>query len=126
MKILVVDDNTVNQNLSRVMLESRGHTVELVGDGKDAVGLLSENSSFDLVVMDIRMPGMNGIDATKKIRKFNQTVPIVALTINDSDDEDIKEKCLKAGMNDFLQKPITPEQFNELIDRWQGKTAGGD
>lgn len=115
MKILLVDDNLLNQKLSKVILESRGYEVDLAHDGKDAVEKVL-GGSFDIVFMDCRMPVMNGLDATKKIRKENKDTPIIALTLNDG--PDIREKCFKVGMNDFIEKPFKPEDILEMVEKW--------
>lgn len=120
MKILVVDDNAVNYNLSRVMLEAQGHEVVVATEGLEAIEALTNDDGIDIVFMDLRMPRMNGIDATKKIRKFNKKVPIVALTLNDGPDQ--RSSCFKAGMNDFLEKPVKNEEFQEMIEKWVGKS----
>lgn len=115
MKILLVEDNTLNQKLSKVILESKGYEVDLAQDGKQAVEMIQANS-YDIVFMDCRMPVMNGLDATKKVRKEDKDTPIIALTLNDG--PDMREKCFKVGMNDFVEKPFKPEDIIAMVDKW--------
>ncbi len=115
MKVLLVDDNAVNQKLSKIMLESEGYEVEQAMDGKEALEKISQDN-YDIIFMDLRMPVLNGFNATKKIRKNNSSVPIIALTLNDG--IDMEEKCKKVGMNDFLEKPVRPENLLEMIKKW--------
>ena len=104
-RVLVVDDNPVNQQVARRMLEKLGCSVELASDGVEAVGR-SADGSFDLVLMDVQMPGMDGLSATRAMRRRTSTsvVPILALTANAiAGDEAL---CLSAGMNGYLTKPV--------------------
>ncbi len=117
MKILIVDDNVVNHSLTRVMLEDYGCSVEIAVNGKIGVEM-AEKNAYDLIIMDLRMPVMNGLEATKKIRKFNQQIPIIAFTINDGGDGDAREECLKAGMNDFIEKPVEKPKLRAMLEQW--------
>ena len=104
-RVLVVDDNPVNQQVARRMLEKRGCSVVLASDGVEAVDK-SADGSFDLVLMDVQMPGMDGLSATRAMRRRDSTaaVPILALTANAiAGDEAL---CLSAGMNGYLTKPV--------------------
>jgi two-component system, sensor histidine kinase len=115
MKVLIVDDNIVNHSLTKVMLEDLKCTVEVAVNGKIAVEM-TEKNNYDLIIMDVRMPVMNGPDATRKIRKFNPGVPIIALTMNDGPDS--RDACKEAGMNDFLEKPVEKAKLKSLLDEW--------
>jgi signal transduction histidine kinase/CheY-like chemotaxis protein len=119
-RVLVVDDNEVNQILVQALLKNDGHEVVLVSDGAQAVAEV-QSSSFDLVLMDMQMPVMNGVDATRAIRDLPgpvHDVPIVALTANAMIDE--VKKCHDAGMNDHLAKPIDRALLRKALANWGG------
>lgn len=109
-RILLVEDNEINREIAEMLLEQKGITTECAVNGEEAVAIF-ENSApgwYDAILMDIRMPVMNGIEATKKIRGLGHQdaagVPIIAMTANAFNDE--REEALKAGFNDYLTKPI--------------------
>jgi PAS domain S-box-containing protein len=112
LRILVVEDNQVNQRLAARLLEKRGHQVTLAGNGREALGALERsNWEFDGVLMDIQMPEMDGIEAAKEIRRIEscgeKRMPIIALTAHALDRD--KERCFAAGMDRHLSKPIQAE-----------------
>jgi two-component system sensor histidine kinase/response regulator len=116
-KILLVEDNKTNQKVAKLMLKRMGLEVKVVEDGEDAWALY-QNESYDLILMDIEMPGLNGLDTTKYIRKFESEmgkdpVWIVALTAHTSDD--FREQTQTVGMNDFLLKPIERETLRLVL-----------
>ncbi len=113
-RALLAEDDLTNGNLIRAMLEDAGMSVEMVPDGENALAAL-QSESFDLVLMDIQMPGMDGITATKSIRGEPKLaeLPIVALTARAMKSDE--EKCLAAGMNAFISKPIDPEFLFQTI-----------
>lgn len=113
-KILVVDDNRINQKITQKILEQRNFKCALADGGEEAIEKIKE-SNFDLVLMDIHMPGMGGIEATKKIRQFNEEVPIIALTAVEVDE--MRKKILDSGMNDIILKPYDVSQFLNTILR---------
>ncbi|MCO7223894.1 two-component sensor histidine kinase BarA [Pleionea sp. CnH1-48] len=117
LSILAVDDNDANLRLIAVFLEEYHVKVELASNGKEAVDY-AQNQSFDLIFMDIQMPEMDGIEATRRIRKtkLNQRTPIVALTAHAMVGE--REKLLAEGMNDYLTKPIALEQVEDTLFKW--------
>jgi len=119
--ILLAEDNPVNQLLAARMLEKRGHTVEVVGDGREALVALDEKS-FDLVIMDVQMPGMDGFEVTKALRekekKTGKHLPIIAMTAHAMKGD--RERCLAAGMDGYIAKPI---HFKELIRAVEGGGA---
>ena len=121
-RVLLAEDNPINALLARTLLEREGCKVDRVAGGDQAVAALSSDS-FDLILMDLRMPGLNGVDATRAIRAQGVTVPIVALTA-DAFDED-RRACLAAGMNDFLVKPLTHAALRDVLTRWTGANAPG-
>jgi PAS domain S-box-containing protein len=116
-RILVVEDNPINQEILVSLLEDIGATVTVAGDGAEGVRLAQSNR-FDLIVMDMQMPVMDGLTATREIRRTPALaqVPILAMTANAFQED--RQKCLEAGMNDHLAKPFTPEGFYEALTRW--------
>lgn len=111
--ILVVDDNPTNQITAQVMLEKIGAHVILGSNGSEAIALLKQ-TRIDLILMDCQMPVMDGFEATEKIRDLNYSLPIVAMTANASEDDQIA--CLASGMNAIITKPLTFEQLKaELV-----------
>ena len=107
-KILIADDNEHNLYIARFLLEDAGHEVVQVECGEDAVKTLDENE-FDLVLMDIQMPGMDGIEATRRIKDAGGTVPIVALTAKAMRGD--REAILAAGCDGYISKPFEVEAF---------------
>ena len=116
-RILLAEDNPVNQQVAVALLTKQGHEVVAVTDGKQAVEAVRRDR-FDLVLMDIQMPEMDGLEATRTIRRFAdaEALPIVALTAHAFAEE--RERSRLAGMNDFLAKPFKPEDLYDLVDRW--------
>jgi two-component system sensor histidine kinase/response regulator len=116
-RILLVEDNIVNQKLAVRLLEKMGYRSDAVGNGKEAVEAL-EMVPYDVVLMDVQMPEMDGYEATRVIRNpqskvQNHDVPIVAMTANAMKGD--RERCLEAGMDDYLSKPIQPQKLLEVI-----------
>ena len=107
-KILIADDNEHNLYIARFLLEDAGHEVVQVESGEDAVSAVNE-TVFDLVLMDIQMPGMDGIEATRRIKDSGSTVPIVALTAKAMRGD--KEAILAAGCDGYISKPFEVEAF---------------
>ena len=120
LKVLVAEDNEVNQNLIRTVLEGFGIDVSIAENGQEAVEL-RRNQPFDLILMDIQMPVMGGIDATKAILQLEEEeglhhIPIVALTANALQGD--REKYLRVGMDDYISKPIQIEQIRHIIQTY--------
>jgi signal transduction histidine kinase/ActR/RegA family two-component response regulator len=118
LRILVVDDTAVMRGLIAKLLSRMGYQADLACDGREAVAAVGDKS-YDLVLMDLQMPGLDGISATTEIRGLNdpaRDVPIVALTANALVGQ--REICFAAGMNDFLTKPINPDALQAAIARW--------
>ena len=118
--ILVVDDNRVNRELVRMILEKNGFVAHLASGGEEALNLLSKNCC-SLVLMDIQMPGMDGYEATAAIRDpsskvLDRDVPIAALTAHAM--KGFAEECVRRGMNDYLPKPFSSGELLELVGRW--------
>jgi CheY-like chemotaxis protein len=116
--ILLAEDNPVNRKLARFMLTKAGYRLDVVENGKEAVEkYTSDPDRYDLILMDIQMPEMDGREASRMIRdKGFDCVPIIAMTAESMKGDD--EKCLEAGMNDFISKPIKREVVFEMIKRW--------
>ncbi|MCK9618770.1 MAG: response regulator [Lentimicrobiaceae bacterium] len=114
-KILVADDNSTNQRLLEIYLKQKGWDCCLVSDGQKAVEEALKNR-YDLILMDINMPRMNGIQATVAIRNTNQSVPIIALTV--FDEEEVKISSKEAGINYFLAKPCRKEELISIISQY--------
>ena len=117
LKILLAEDNAVNQKFVRHVLEKRGHEVEIVGNGRAALAAV-ENGCFDLVLMDVQMPELSGFEATAEIRKRERTqgghMPIIAMTAHAMKGD--RERCLEAGMDDYISKPIQAGRLIALIE----------
>ncbi len=122
-RILLVEDNPVNQKLALQMLTKGGYNVELACNGQVAVDMISEKS-FDLVFMDVQMPVLDGREATRVIRKKGVVdLPIIAMTAEAMKGD--KEMCFEAGMNDYIPKPIKREMVFEKLEKWVfGKERG--
>lgn len=116
--ILVAEDNLINAKIITTFLEDEGHTAVLVGSGEEAIEQLTSNK-YDMVFMDMRMPNINGPDATKQWRQLEKKgihTPIIALTANASPAD--RRLCIDSGMDDFLIKPVSPEQLNNIIQKY--------
>ena len=117
-RILLAEDNAINALLTRTLLEAEGCIVDTVEDGIYAVEAM-KTKAYDLIFMDMRMPQMDGLIATRKIRAMDHAskgLPIVALTANAFDDD--RNACFDAGMNDFMTKPVSAEELSEMVARW--------
>ncbi len=119
-RVLVAEDNEANVRLIERMLGRLGIDVIAVGDGRQAVSAVRE-SLFDLILMDLHMPEMDGLDATRAIRSAGHDIPIVALTANAMNSD--RQACLAAGMNDYLSKPVRATDLSAALHRWL--PAGG-
>lgn len=119
LKILLVEDNPVNQTLALRLLEKRGCTVSIASNGKEALKSL-EGESFDLILMDIEMPEMNGFETTKAIRNAEELsgahIPIIAMTAHAMTGD--RERCLDAGMDGYVSKPVDSEELFSTIDKF--------
>ena len=122
--ILVVEDNPVNQMVARKLLEKLGCSVVVVENGQEAVERVS-GEAFDLVLMDCMMPVMDGYEATKSIRSSGlpcSQIPIIAFTANTMEEDQLA--CQQAGMDDFIDKPVTVVKMTALLQRWSEKLNG--
>ena len=124
LRLLLAEDNQVNQLLAIAMLQKAGHRVDIASNGIEAVEAVLSRP-YDLVLMDIQMPEMDGIQATRRIRAMPDAkgrIPIVAITANAMRGD--RERLLQAGMNDYVAKPIDRKQLFEVIQRWSGGASG--
>ena len=120
--ILLVEDNDLNQLVAEELLNIVGINVYLANNGKEALSAV-EKTNYDAVLMDAQMPVMDGYEATRKIRKNPsfKKLPIIAMTANALKGD--REKCLAAGMNDYISKPIDPKQLYSVLKQWVGKAV---
>ncbi len=118
-QVLVAEDNPVNQEVAREMLTRMGLTVDIAGNGKQALKALASRS-YDLVFMDVQMPEMDGISATREIRK-SSGLPVIGMTAGVMHRD--REACLRAGMDDFLEKPVNTSALAAVLSRWLPETA---
>jgi len=123
-RVLVAEDNPVNQDVATSLLELAGLRVDVARDGQEAVAMAAV-TDYDLVLMDMQMPGMDGLQATKLLRADPRTarVPIIAMTANAYEDD--RDECLAAGMDDHLGKPVVPTVLYGVLSRWLSKLPPG-
>jgi CheY-like chemotaxis protein len=116
-RLLVVEDDRVNQRVIELMLEKFGLKCVVVADGAAAVEVATFEY-WDAILMDCQMPGMDGFEATRQIRRRlnGKALPIIALTANAMTGD--REACLAAGMNDFIAKPVRQEELRTCLERW--------
>lgn len=122
-RVLIADDYMVNQELTQEMLEMMECEVDLADDGSEAIEKQQDNG-YDIIFMDVQMPSMDGYEATKQIRKnegSDRHTPIIAVTANALSGD--KEKCLEAGMDDYISKPIKSEQLEAMLTKYANKSA---
>ncbi|MBC7434879.1 MAG: response regulator [Bdellovibrionales bacterium] len=123
-RILLVEDNDINQQVASEMLTGAGMVVDIAGNGLEAVDMV-QATRYDLVLMDMQMPVMDGVDATVAIRRLPalSSMPIVAMTANAMAQD--RKSCMDAGMNDFLVKPIDPDALWKMLAKWIRPTVAG-
>jgi PAS domain S-box-containing protein len=126
LRVLLAEDNAVNQRLTVRLLEKRGHRVVVAGNGREALEAL-EKEGFDLVLMDVQMPEMDGLAATVAIREneigTGMRLPVVALTAHAMKGD--RERCLAAGMDDYLSKPIRPPELDAILESYLARRSRG-
>ncbi|MEZ5398101.1 MAG: response regulator [Bryobacteraceae bacterium] len=121
--VLLAEDNLVNQRVARRLVEKMGYRVEVVDDGRKAVNA-AQNGKYALILMDCQMPEMDGLSATAEIRKLEspvRNIPIVAMTANSMRGD--RERCLDAGMNDYVSKPVAFETLHSVLSYWLTRTG---
>jgi CheY-like chemotaxis protein len=130
LRILLCDDNLINQKVATRLLGQMGYTPKVAGNGLEALKAIDE-SVYDLIFMDVMMPEMDGLEATREIRARQQNraahpnykSPLIIVAMTASAMPGDKEKCLEAGMDDYLSKPVRPEDVRALVERWAEKAA---
>jgi CheY-like chemotaxis protein len=118
-RVLLVEDNPINAMLARTLLAREGCIVDHAKGGEEAIAAVKVGG-YDLILMDMRMPGVSGVEATRRLRAQGVATPVVALTANAFEDD--RHACLAAGMDDFLVKPLSPDALRGMLARW---TKGG-
>ena len=119
-RILLAEDNRVNIEVATLILEGAGYTVDVARDGLEAVAS-ARRRDYDLILMDVQMPKLDGLSATREIRGFEgegKHAPIIAMTANAMADD--PRRCLEAGMDDYVSKPIAPAKLRDAVARWIG------
>ncbi|HSU59888.1 MAG TPA: response regulator [Bryobacteraceae bacterium] len=116
LRILMAEDNAINQRVGKLILQRAGYTIDLVADGNEALEAHRANP-YDVILMDCQMPTMDGFEASRQIRQLEQRQPvIIAVTANALVGE--RERCLNAGMDDYLSKPFQAEQLVAVVRKW--------
>lgn len=116
-RVLLVEDNPINALLARALLTREGCAIDHASCGEEALAAIKVGA-YDLILMDMRMPGMNGVETARQLRSLGIETPIVALTANAFEDD--RHACMAAGMNDFLVKPMSPDALRATLTRWTG------
>jgi CheY-like chemotaxis protein len=118
LRILLAEDNRVNQRLASRLLEKWGHRVTVVDNGREALSVLAQDT-FDVILMDVQMPEMSGLEATSVIRQQQRHtgayIPIIAMTAHAMSDD--RDRCLAVGMDDYVSKPVQAQTLFEVIER---------
>jgi CheY-like chemotaxis protein len=114
-KILVAEDNSTTQRLIELLFEDAPYHVRIVPNGREAVQAVTDNR-FDLVLMDCQMPGLDGFEATREIRRGGTNIPVIALTAHVGREE--VDRCREVGMNDYLRKPFKQEELFLMLEKW--------
>ena len=125
LRVLLAEDVPDHQNLVAYILRGRGHTVDIAGDGQQTL-CMAQQARYDVVLMDVEMPGMDGLETTTAIRAWengNRRVPIIALTADAMTGD--RKRCLAAGMDAYLSKPINQHEMISLVETLAGNTAAG-
>ncbi|MDH5720291.1 MAG: response regulator [Spirochaetia bacterium] len=115
LKLLVVDDSVINQKLAKALLEKLEHAVDIASNGLEALDLALKNE-YDIIFMDIHMPELDGIEATKKIRDNGKSMPVIAMSGDEPDNK--FSDWQNAGMTDFLSKPYSIDKISDIIKKW--------
>jgi CheY-like chemotaxis protein len=123
LRILLAEDNDINQQLALIILSKMGYAPAVAENGKEVLDRLQERP-FDLIFMDIQMPGMDGLEATRIIRATQSVQPlIIAMTANASRED--KDECLSEGMNDYLSKPVNLDEIIQVLEKWGRRVRYG-
>jgi CheY-like chemotaxis protein len=116
LRILMAEDNAINQRVGKLILQRAGYNIDLVADGNEALEAHRAHP-YDVILMDCQMPTMDGFEASRQIRQLDQPQPIIiAVTANALVGE--RERCLNAGMDDYLSKPFQADQLVAVVRKW--------
>jgi CheY-like chemotaxis protein len=117
LKILLAEDNIINQKVATGLVENMGHSVRIAGDGTEVLSIM-DTESFDVILMDVQMPNMDGFDATRTIREREKLsgahIPIIAMTAYAMKGD--REKCFEVGMDGYVSKPINVNELEQALD----------
>ncbi|WP_338845616.1 response regulator [Massilia sp. W12] len=119
-RVLLVEDNLINQEVAATFLQQRGLQVSIAQHGGEALQMMRA-SMFDLVLMDLHMPQMDGFEATRLIRQGGDRTPVIAMTAAVMQED--RDRCQAAGMNDFVAKPLDPDELMRVLDKWTSEAA---
>ncbi|TLN00362.1 response regulator, partial [bacterium] len=126
LEILVVEDNEINQKMVRTLLSKRGHCVDVAASGLEALDA-TQQKPYDAIFMDVQMPELDGFEASRRIRASegpNQGTPIIAMTAHVMPGD--RQRCLEAGMVDYISKPIDTRKLFQILERWTGRTPAAE
>ncbi|HSY16979.1 MAG TPA: response regulator [Candidatus Acidoferrales bacterium] len=132
LRILLVDDNAINQKVAVRILQQLGYVPEVAGNGREALDMLDQKP-FDFIFMDVMMPEMDGLEATRMLRKrqvsgdhahYQSRIVVCAMTAHAMTGD--REKCIASGMDDYLAKPVRPKDVRDMLERWGGKIMPGN
>jgi CheY-like chemotaxis protein len=115
-RILIVEDEKYNFTLLKYIFEKEGQEVLWARNGEEALDLVMEGGGLDLILMDIKMPVMDGFETTRRIRSSGSKIPVIAVTAYAMHDD--REKCLRAGCNDVITKPLHREDILNMVRKW--------
>jgi CheY-like chemotaxis protein len=122
-RVLLAEDNRINAVLATAIITRAGHSVDVAKNGEEAV-TAARGGGFDIVLMDMHMPGVDGLEATRRIRSLDGAAartPIIALTANAMASD--RRKCVAAGMDDFISKPFEPGELTDMLEKWGGSKS---
>jgi two-component system sensor histidine kinase/response regulator len=123
LRVLLVEDNAINQRVAAALLRKLGARVDIAGNGREALEMVAR-FPFDFILMDCQMPEMDGFEATREIRNLpapSCKVPIIALTAGAMEAD--RQKCISCGMNDYLAKPVVPEALRGMLEAWTARSG---
>lgn len=123
LKILVAEDNLINQQVAKAIFKNLGFEIDMAENGNDAIAKINDNN-YDVIFMDIMMPELDGMEATKKLRKQNHNLPIIALTADIN--KEVQDKMKEVGMNDRIAKPIRVDEIKRILIKWFSESIKSD
>lgn len=120
MNILIAEDNLINQKLASKIFEKLGYKADTAFNGIEVLGFLN-SKKYDIIFMDVQMPGMDGLECTRSIRNLESSDKPVIIALTGSSEEDDKSTCIAAGMDDFISKPFRQDDIKRMIEKWSSK-----